>query len=400
MKNLEKLRLDFPILQQKVHDHPLIYFDSAATAQMPHIAMDEILEYYATYKSNVDRGLYSFAEKTTLHYEQARTAIAEFIGAQSTELVFTSGATDGINMVARIWAAHNVQAGDEIIISQAEHHSNFLPWQHLAQEKNCILTILPIDESGLLDMKTYYAALSEKTKLVAIFHTSNILGTTNDIGSIVAAAHQVGAKVLVDAAQSVAHKKIDVVDLGCDFLVFSGHKLYGPTGIGCLFIKKAIHEQCYPHKFGGSMVYSAGYDESFWKNAPYCFEAGTPPIAQAIGLGAVVKYLNENVDFAITAQHENALVARAAAGLQELGFHLLHPIDSGHHHLITFYDTTVHGHDIAMYLDSYGIAVRAGNHCVQPYHEKLELESTVRVSFAFYNTMAEVERFLEVMALL
>ncbi len=396
MKNLEKLRLDFPILDQKIHDHQLIYFDNAATAQMPQVAIDAMVAYYTTYKSNVDRGLYSFAEKTTAHYEQARKKIAQFIGAQPAELVFTSGATDGINMVARIWAAHNLQAGDEIIISQVEHHSNFLPWQQLAEEKNLILTILPIDAQGLLDMTTYYAALSERTKLVAIVHTSNILGTTNDIGSIVAAAHQVGAKVLVDAAQSVAHQKVDVVELDCDFLVFSGHKLYGPTGIGCLFIKKDIQPSCYPYKFGGSMVYSAGYDESYWKNAPYCFEAGTPPIAQAIGLGAVVDYLNNNIDFAAVAAHEHALVARAVVGLQDLEFQVLPGISSGH--LVTFYDTDVHGHDVAMYLDSYGIAVRAGNHCVQPYHEKIGLESTVRVSFAFYNTMAEVEKFLEVMA--
>lgn len=396
MKNLEKLRLDFPIFNQKVHDHPLIYFDNAATAQMPNIVSDAILTYYTTYKSNVDRGLYSFAEKTTFHYEQARTAIAEFIGAQSSELVFTSGTTDGINMVARIWAAHQLKAGDEIIVSQVEHHSNFLPWQQLAEEKNLILTILPVDEAGLLDMKIYYAALSEKTKLVAVFHTSNILGTTNDIALIVAAAHQVGAKVLVDAAQSIAHQKIDVVDLECDFLVFSGHKLYGPTGIGCLFIKKTIHDQCYPNKFGGSMVYSAGYEESYWKNAPYSFEAGTPPIAQAIGLGAAVNYVRENIDFNVVCEHEKLLVSRMSTGLQDLGFHLLNQVDCGH--LVTFYDKEIHGHDIAMYLDSFGIAVRAGNHCVQPYHEKLELDSTVRVSFAFYNTMTEVEKFLEVMA--
>ena len=395
MKNLEKLRLDFPILQQQVHGHPLIYFDNAATAHMPAVVIDAMSMYYQTYKSNVDRGLYSFAEKTTAHYEQAREKVAQFIGAHASEIVFTSGATDGINAVARIWASHQLQAGDEIIISQIEHHSNFLPWQQLAEEKNLILTILPVDAQGVLDMTIYYAALSERTKLVAIVHTSNILGTTNDIGLIVAAAHQVGAKVLVDAAQSIAHQKIDVVELDCDFLVFSGHKLYGPTGIGCLFIKKSVQADCYPHKFGGSMVYSAGYDESYWKNAPYCFEAGTPPIAQAIGVGAVIDYLNENIDFGLTSKHEHALAARAAQGLQDLGFYLLQPENSGH--MVTFYDKEIHGHDIAMYLDSYGIAVRAGNHCVQPYHEKLQLDSTVRISFAFYNTMAEVEKFLEVM---
>lgn len=396
MKNLEKIRLDFPIFNQKVHGHQFIYFDSGATAQMPFAVIDAISDYYSDYKSNASRGLYSFAEKTTLHYEQARKTIAEFIGAQSSDLVFTSGTTDSINMVAHIWASHQLQSGDEIIISQVEHHSNFLPWQQLAQEKNLTLTIIPVDESGFLDMKIYYAALSEKTKLVAIVHTSNILGTTNDVESIISAAHQVGAKVLVDAAQSVAHQKIDVVDLDCDFLAFSGHKLYGPTGIGCLFIKKSVQGECRPHKLGGSMVYSAGYDESFWKNAPYCFEAGTPPIAQAIGLGAAIDYLNENIDFDMVIQHDHALVARAATGLQDLGFHVVSSFTSGS--MVTFYDETIHGHDIAMYLDSYGIAVRAGNHCVQPYHEKLKIDSTVRASFAFYNTMAEVEKFLEVMA--
>lgn len=396
MKNLEILRLDFPILDQKVHGHQFIYFDSAATAQVPTMVIDAMTEYYTTYKSNVDRGLYGFAEKTTLHYEQARAEIAAFIGAQPSEIIFTSGATDGINSVAQIWAAHHLHAGDEIIISQIEHHSNFLPWQQLARDKNLVLTIVPVDEMGQLDMRTYYAALSERTKLVAIFHTSNILGTTNDIGLIAAAAHHVGAKILVDAAQSIAHQKIDVVALDCDFLVFSGHKLYGPTGIGCLFIKKSIIEQCIPYKFGGSMVYSASYDESFWKNAPYAFESGTPPIAQAIGLGAAVRYVQKFLDFKVIATHEAALVARATKGLQDLGFHILQHAQSGH--MVTFYDQQIHGHDIAMYLDSYGIAVRAGNHCVQPYHEKLALDSTVRISFAFYNTMAEVEKFLEVMA--
>lgn len=396
MKNLEKLRFDFPILCQQMQGNPFIYFDNAATAQVPSIAIDAMTDYYATYKSNVDRGLYNFAEKTTERYELSRSKIAQFIGAQASELVFTSGATHGINMVARIWAAHNLQAGDEIIISQVEHHSNFLPWQQLAEEKNLILTILPIDVAGLLDMTTYYAALSERTKLVAIVHSSNILGTTNDIESIVVAAHQVGAKVLVDAAQSIAHQKINVLELDCDFLVFSGHKLYGPTGIGCLFIKKTLHQQCYPYQFGGSMVYSAGYDESYWKNAPYCFEAGTPPIAQAIALGAVIDYVTDNIDFPELFKHERALVVRAIQGLQDLGFHVVSSKCSGH--LVTFFSTDVHAHDIAMYLASYGIAVRAGNHCAQPYHEKIGVESTVRISFGLYNTIEEVERFLEVIA--
>lgn len=398
MKNLAQLRLDFPIFDQKINKYPLIYFDSAATAQVPLAVVDAMSSFYTTYKSNVDRGLYSFAEKTTSAYEQARQSIAQFINALPEEIVFTSGATDGINMVAAIWAAYQLEEGDEIIISQVEHHSNFLPWQQLALQKKLILTIIPIDETGVLDMRAYFAALSSKTKLVGIVHTSNILGTSNDIGLIVAAAHQVGAKVLVDAAQSIAHQKVDVVELGCDFLVFSGHKLFGPTGIGCLFMKKSIQKDCQPYRFGGSMVYSAGYDESYWKNAPYCFEAGTPPIAQAIGLGAAVEYVQKNIDFDITKEHEESLAVMAATGLQELGFHLLQPTGSGH--IVTFYDEEIHAHDIAAYLNSYGIAVRAGNHCVQPFHEKRNIESTVRLSFAFYNTVSEVQFFLDIMKLL
>jgi len=395
MKKLELLRADFPIFQQKIDGKPYIYFDSAATAQMPSVVMDAMVEYYQQYKANVDRGLYAFAEKTTLHYEQARAIVAKFIHAQVSEIIFTSGTTEGINMVAKIWAAHNLTSGDEIIISQVEHHSNFLPWQYLAEEKNIVLTIIPVDQDGQMDLRLYYAALSEKTKLVAIFHVSNVLGTTNDIPSIAAAAHQVGAKVLVDAAQSIAHQSIDVEQLDCDFLVFSGHKLYGPTGIGCLFLKKSIQKECYPYKFGGSMVYSAGYDESYWKNPPYCFEAGTPPIAQAIGLAAAIQYLYENISFSKLIEHEHALALRAAQGLKALGFHLLQSAGSGH--IVTFYHASIHSHDIAMYLDSHGIAVRAGNHCVQPYHEKLKIDATVRISFGVYNTMAEVEQFLMVM---
>jgi len=395
MNKLEKIRLDFPIFNQKVNEHQFIYFDSAATAQMPQVVMDAMTSYYMTYKSNIDRGLYAFAEKTTLNYEESRKVIAQFIQAQPEEIIFTSGATDGINMVAAIWADHKLEAGDEIIVSEVEHHSNFLPWQQLALHKKCILTIIPVDDNGYLDMTKYYAALSGKTKLVSIIHTSNILGTTNDIGSIVAAAHQFGAKVLVDAAQSIAHQSINVIDLACDFLVFSGHKLYGPTGIGCLFIKKEVQKECMPHKFGGSMVYNAAYDESFWKNAPYCFESGTAPIAQAIGLGAVVNYLKKNINFVESLQHENALAHRAANGLKDLGFHLLKQDDFSH--IVTFYDSVIHAHDISAYLDSYGIAVRAGNHCVQPYHEKRGIDSTVRLSFAFYNTIQEVDFFLEVM---
>ena len=395
MKELEKTRIDFPIFDQKVNGQSFIYFDSAATAQMPFASIDAISSFYETYKSNVDRGIYSFAEAATEHYERARTTVAEFIGAQPEEVIFNSGTTAGINMVSQIWAQDHIKAGDEIIVSEVEHHSNFLPWQHLAQSKGAHLIIIPVDDQGFFDLNKYYKVLSDRTKLVAINQTSNILGTTNDIASIVATAKGVGAKVLVDAAQSIAHKEINVKELDCDFLVFSGHKLFGPTGIGCLFIKKSVQAECKPQVFGGSMVYSAGYEDSFWKNAPYCFEAGTPPIAQAIGLHAAIEYLQSNVNFSLAQKHEAHLVEIARNGLEKLGFKLLSP--AGSDHLVTFYDEDVHAHDIAMFLNTYGIAVRAGNHCVQPYHEKRGVESTIRASFAFYNTVEEVENFLKIM---
>lgn len=399
MTKLIHLRDDFPILQQQVNGHPFVYFDSAATAQVPDVVVDAMSSFYEMYKANVDRGIYSFAEIATTQYENARASVASFVGADSSEIIFTAGTTAGINLVVSIWAEHALQQGDEIIISEVEHHSNLLPWQQLAQRKNLILKIIPVNAAGHLDFGRYQAALSEKTKLVAVVHTSNILGTTNDISFISAAAHQVGAKVLVDAAQSIAHQRIDVVDLGCDFLVFSGHKLFGPTGIGCLYIARSMQEACNPAVFGGSMVFSAGYEESFWKNVPYCFEAGTPPIAQAIGLHAAIEYLQDHVDFTISAMHETQLARHLAQGLQAMGMHLVSPVagNGGHNHLVTFYHDEIHAHDIAMFLDSYGIAVRAGNHCVQPYHEKRGIESTIRASFAFYNTLQEVEYMLEVL---
>lgn len=395
MKKIDQLRLDFPIFTHRFDPGDYIYFDTAATAQMPKVVVDEIISYYLEYKSNVDRGLYLFAEKTTQAYEHARKKVADFIGAQPAEIIFTSGATDSINRVVYLWAQHHLHAGDEIIISQIEHHANFLPWQQLAQEKKLILTTIPIDTQGVMDLSIYYAALSSRTKLVAIVHTSNVSGATNDIELIAAAAHQVGAKILVDASQSIAHQKVDVIKLDADFLVFSGHKLYGPTGIGCLFMKKSLQHSCIPFQFGGSMVYSAGFQESFWKNPPYCFEAGTPAIAQAIGLAAAIDYVNQNIDWVALHQHEQSLVAHAVDGILQSGSILISSPTAGH--LITFYHPSFHAHDIAMYLDSYNIAVRAGNHCAQPYHDKIGIDATVRVSFGLYNRSDEVEMFIDAM---
>lgn len=397
--NVLDLREDFPVLKQKVGDHQLIYFDSAATAQVPYAVIDAMSAFYETHKANVDRGIYHFAEAATMQYERARKTVAQFINAQHQEIVFTSGASAGINMVALIWAQHHVEKDDEILVSDVEHHSNLLPWQHLAQQKGAVLRIVPTLHDGTIDFGAYQSMLSDKTKLVAVVHDSNVMGVANDIALLSAAAHQVGAKVLVDAAQSIVHQQIDVQELGCDFLVFSGHKLFGPTGIGVLYLAKDIQRDCQPAMFGGSMVFNASYDESYWKNPPYSFEVGTPPIAQAIGLYAAIEYVKAHVDFDFVKNHEALLTKTLSQGLADLGFTILNVgALEGRGHLVTFYHENIHAHDIAMYLDSYGIAVRAGNHCLQPYHEKRGVESTVRASFAFYNTIEEVQKFLQVIA--
>ena len=397
--DFEKIRSFFPILTSVVHDHPFIFFDSAATAQMPEPVLEEIVKYYQEYKSNVGRGLYEFAELATHMFETARAKVARFIGAKKEEIVFTSGATAGINLVAQIWAQCHIGAGDEIVISEVEHNANFIPWQQLAQRKGAKLKIVPLTDQGVLDLVALQQMVSEKTKLVAVTHQSNILGTSNDIASIVKIAHSVDAKVLVDAAQSIAHQKIDVAQLDCDFLVFSGHKLYGPTGIGVLFIKQKLCQECMLQNFGGGAVLEVTYDQINFKPFPYCLEPGTQAIAQVIGLGAAVDFVQQNIDFAQAQEHETALVRRLATGIQEIpGIKLLSPIpgQGSHNNLVTFTTDKCHAYDVAEYLDLHGIAVRAGFHCVQPYHDRhAKGISSVRVSISVYNTQDQVDYLIE-----
>lgn len=396
--NIMNIRELFPILKTKVHDYPLIFLDSASTAQMPESVINEITQYYATYKSNVGRGIYTFAERATLQVQNAREKVANFIHAKVEEIVFTSGATQGINLVADIWAQHNVFPGDEIILSEVEHHSNFVPWQQLALKAGAILKVVPVNQYGVVDCNLFKKYLSSKTKLVAIVHQSNILGTTNDIAAIVQSAHAVGAKVLIDAAQSIAHQKIDVQKIGCDFLVFSGHKLFGPTGVGVLYINQNLFDQCRVHNFGGGMVYSVSQEQTELRAFPYCLEAGTQPIAQIIGLGTAVDFIQNNIDYDSVQKHETELVQKLACELVAIpGVTIISPIPQGHEHsnVVTFVSDTYHAHDIAAYLDTFGIAVRAGHHCVQPYHQKLGVNASVRVSFAMYNTVQEVIFLIE-----
>lgn len=392
--NFKKLKEKFPIFKEQVNGQDLVFLDSVSTAQMPQQVIEAIINYYTKYKSNVGRGVYSFAEDATQHFHDARTKVADFINAQPEEIIVTSGATQGINMVVQAWATDHIKVGDEIVVSEIEHHSNFVPWQQLALQKKAVLKIVPINDQGIVEASELQKHFSAKTKLVALIHTSNVLGTTNDVAALSKAAHEVGAKVLIDASQSVAHQKIDVKKIGCDFLVFSGHKLFGPTGVGILYVNKNTLAQCQVRSFGGGMVFSVSSERTELKKAPHCFESGTQPIAQMIGLGAVIDFINEHVDYDQLQQHETKLVQYLVEQLQQFScIQIISHIPEGdqHSNLVTFACEKYHAHDIAAFLDGCGIAVRAGHHCVQPYHQKLGMNASVRVSFSLYNSEQDVD---------
>jgi cysteine desulfurase/selenocysteine lyase len=391
-----EFRSSFPIFQTKIHSCPLIYFDSASTAQVPQQVVDAMNDYYLHYKANIGRGIYTFAEKATSEYEKTRANVAKFIGAEAPNIVFTSGATASINMIADSWAIHNLKSGDEILISAVEHHSNFLPWQELALQRNLVLKIIPATERGMIDINQFKQLLNTKTKLVAVVHSSNVTGATNDVALICSLAKSMNAAVLIDACQSIAHQSIDVQKIECDFLVFSAHKLFGPTGVGVLYAKSNRIGQMRPSIFGGGMVFSAGENHSEYRSFPRGFEAGTPNIAGVIGLGAAINFVQEYIHFDQLQKHETELVERMILGLQKIeGIRIIsfNPIvvSDSHAHLVTFVSDKYHAHDIAAYLDRYGVAVRAGHHCVQLYHQACNLNATVRMSFSGYNTLEEVD---------
>jgi len=397
---MKELRKDFPILKEKINGLPIVYLDNAATTQKPKMVLDAILNFYTKYNANTHRGIYASGEKATSLYEQAREKVAKFIGAEPEEIIFTRGTTEGINFVAATWGGEHINAGDEIVITELEHHANLIPWQQVAAKKGAILKFIPASNDGRLDLSNLSEIITDKTKLVACVHISNIVGSHTDVEKIVQAAKTVGAKVLIDAAQSVAHQKIDVKKLGCDFLAFSGHKMLGPTGIGVLYIKKELKDEVSPYQFGGGMVFEVDFDKASWCPTHRRFEAGTPPIAQAIGLGAAVDYLSQNVDFDALREHEAKLCKRMIDGLLAIeGIKALGPIDQLKEkgHLVSFVVDGIHSHDVAAYLSEQGICVRAGHHCVQPFAKKIGVDATVRASFYFYNTEQEVDTFLEKM---
>ena len=400
---MKTLRKDFPILKQKINDHKLIYFDNAATSQKPQQVIDTLTKFYAEQNSNIHRSINAFGEQATTLYENARRTVADFINADQEEIIFTKGTTEGINFIASTWAAQHLKKDDEILLTQMEHHSNLIPWQQLAHTHGVHLKFIPVLPDGMLDLEKLPQLITKKTKLVAVVHVSNALGTHNDIEAIMLAAHTVNARVLIDAAQSAPHQKIDVKKLTCDFLVFSGHKMLGPTGIGVLFIKKDLHDQTKPYQFGGGMVYEADYHKASFLKAPQKFEAGTPPIAQTIGLGAALDYINKYISFNDLQHHEAALCAQLIKGLSNYKkITILGPVEqlqkSGH--LVSFTIEGMHAHDVAAHLSNYGICVRAGNFCVQPLAKTLGVTASVRASFYLYNIAQEVEKLLEVITLL
>ncbi len=390
------IRREFPILQQEVNGKPVAFLDSAASSQKPRTVIDCLEDYYRRYNANVHRGVYKFSEEATFAYERARGKVARFLGAAShRELVFTRNATEAVNLVAHSWGNANLRPGDHILLTLMEHHSNIVPWQMLAARTGAVLDYLSLDGEGRLVLEELDSKLNERTRLVAVTHQSNVLGTINPVQYLAERAHAVGAKLLVDGAQSVPHMPVNVRELGCDFLVFSGHKMCGPTGIGGLWARRDLLEAMPPFLGGGSMIKVVELQHSTYADVPARFEAGTPAIGEAIALGEAVDFLN-NVGLEPIRQHEREVLGYALERLGELTELTIHgPHDTEQRGaVISFTLAGVHPHDVAAVLDSEGVAVRAGHHCTQPLHRLLDVPATTRASFYIYNTPEEVDRLV------
>ncbi len=398
MPDWSALRDDFPILDQKVHGWPLIYFDNAATTQKPRAVIEALCRYYERDNANVHRGIHELSNRATAAFEAARARAAAFIHARSPEeIVFTRGTTEGINLVAQSWGSKHVGPGDVLLLTEMEHHSNIIPWQLLAERSGARLAFLPVTgDIGLLDFSRLDQLLTRQVKLLALTHISNSLGTINPVAELCARARELGVTTLVDAAQSAGHRPLDVQDIGCDFLVFSGHKMCGPTGIGVLYGRQEILEAMPPYQGGGEMILNVEFDHSTWKHAPHKFEAGTPDISGAVGLHAAMDYL-DRIGRQRIAQHDQELGAYAYAHISRLnGIRLFGP-HIGRAGLVSFLLDGVHAHDLVTVADQRGVALRGGHHCNQPLMRKLGVESTARASFYFYNTTDEIDRFYKVL---
>ena len=387
----EKIRADFPVLQQRVNGRPLVYLDNGATSQKPQAVIDELVRYYSTENANVHRGVHTLSQQATEDYEGARAKLRRLLNAaEDHEIIFTRGTTEGINLVAQSYGRRNIGPGDEIIVSNMEHHSNIVPWQMLCEEKGAALRVVPIDDAGELLMDEYERLLSPRTKMVAITHVSNALGTILPVERIVAMAHARGAVALLDGAQAVPHMAVDVRKLDCDFYVFSGHKLFGPTGTGALYGKAELLEDMPPVYGGGEMIKSVTFEQTIYNDLPYKFEAGTPNIAGAIGLGAAVDYV-QAVGYENIAAYEQELLQYGARALESIGG--LRIIGEAAHKagILSFVIDNIHPHDIGTILDAEGVAVRTGHHCAQPVMQRFQIPATARASLAMYNTKADLD---------
>ncbi|MBI3957935.1 MAG: cysteine desulfurase [Chloroflexi bacterium] len=389
------LRFLFPVLERQVRGKPLVYLDNAATTQKPLAVIETLDNYYRHYNSNIHRGVHTLSEEATAAYEEARARIANFINAPSDkQTIFTRNATEAINVVAHSWGRANLGPGDEVLITEMEHHSNIVPWQILQEQLGFTLRYVPITDGGTLDLSKLDTLLTERTKLFAFVHVSNVLGTINPAAELVRAAHAVGALALIDTSQSVPHMPIDVQALDPDFLVFSGHKMCGPTGIGILYGKRELLEAMPPFMGGGDMIREVRMSGSRWNTLPYKFEAGTPAIAEGIGLGAAVDFLQE-VGMDWVWQHEHALTSYAYERLSQIeGLRILGPGPEERGGLVAFILDGIHPHDLSAVLDADGIAIRAGHHCAQPIHDRLGIVASARASFYLYNTFEEVDKLV------
>ena len=392
--DVEKVRMDFPILQQFVRGKPLVYLDNSATSQKPSVVIQAEKEYYETINSNIHRGVHYLSEQATFAYEEARVKIKEFINAISAcEVIYTRGATESINLVAHSYGRPNIKAGDEIIITAMEHHANIVPWQMLCEEKGAKLKVIPINDDGEIIFEEYKKLLNKKTKLVSVVQVSNSLGTVNPVRRIIEAAHAYNIPVLIDGSQAIPHQRIDVQMMDCDFFVFSGHKMFGPTGIGILYGKAEMLQSMPPYQTGGDMIRSVTFEKTTFNDIPNKFEAGTPHIAGGIGLGAAVDYLN-TLDFEAIGNHEHELVEYTSQQLQEIKGIRLIGTAKEKAAVVSFVHEYIHPHDIGTILDSEGIAIRTGHHCTQPVMLRFGIPATARASYALYNTKEEVDKLI------
>jgi cysteine desulfurase/selenocysteine lyase len=393
--DVHTIRKDFPSLSQTAYGKPLIYFDNAATSQKPQVVIDKLVQYYSEYNANIHRGVHFLSQKASQAFDDVRVKVQKFINAKSEkEIIFTRGTTESINLVASSWGRKNITAGDEIIISAMEHHSNIVPWQMLCEEKKAVLKIIPMNDDGELLLEEFEKLLSSKTKFISLVHTSNSLGTINSVKEIIAKAHEKNILVLIDGAQAVVHEGINVQDLDCDFFAFSGHKMFGPTGVGCLYGKLNLLEEMPPYQGGGEMIHSVSFEKTTYNEVPFKFEAGTPNIADVIALGSAIDFIN-SLDRKKTTSYENELLIYATEQLKKISGIKLIGTAKEKASIVSFIIEGVNTLDAGMYLDTLGIAVRTGHHCTEPLMKRLNITGTIRASFLFYNTKEEIDEMVE-----